>query len=289
MNEWFFHILDTANSIVMAVLVIFIIRTLVFRKEGALRIRYLAVGLLTLALLQALDLFENGSPYRTSVYETIAICLDGCALLLSALIIWLFYRNRHLFPVSVTLTGSGTLIAIILLYIFCALFRFAEWTYPIYMIVSTIGWTLFCLAIEHIPSTASVPQQSSVSEDQYTQFRNQLDEVMHQDNLFCNEELTREDVCRAMHTNRTTFSQRLKLAYDKTFSEYLRDMRLQEAARLLRETDLPIDQVAFSVGLKSASGFHHNFLLSYGMTPAQYREQQSSKSSAPRPHAGPLK
>lgn len=81
-----------------------------------------------------------------------------------------------------------------------------------------------------------------------------------------------------MRTNRTTFSNKLKQAYDKTFSEYLRDLRLQEAARLLRETDMPIDQVAFSVGLKSASGFHRNFLLSYGTTPAQYREKHSAKA-----------
>lgn len=35
---------------------------------------------------------------------------------------------------------------------------------------------------------------------------------------------------------------------------------------------MPIDQIAFEVGLRSVSGFHRNFLLSYGMTPKQYRE-----------------
>lgn len=278
MNVWYMHILDTAHSIVTAILVIYIIRLLVFRNEGSLRIRYLAVGLLVLAVLQALDLFESGSPYRSSAYETVAICLDGCALLFSALILWLFYRNRHIYPSSVSLMGSGTLVAILLVYIFCAAFRFAAWTYPVYLIASTVGWILFCLAIEHIPNTSSVPLPVSVAEDPYNAFRNELEEIIYRDQLFCNEDLTREDVCRAMRTNRTTFAQKLKQAYDKSFSEYLRDIRLHEAARLLRETDLPVDQVAFSVGLKSASGFHHNFLLSYGMTPAQYREQHSAKA-----------
>lgn len=272
MNEWYFHILDTAHGIVMAVLVFFIFRLLVFRKEGALRVRWLAVGLLVLAVLQTLDLFEEGSFLQTPVYEVMSLVMDGCAMVLSVLILWLFYRNRHIYPASVTLTASGTLVAIILVYIFCAIFRFAEWTYPIYLIVSTVGWTLFCLAIERIPKTPEVPQQPTVPVDQYSEFRKQLDEVMHHDDWFCNEELTRDEVCRAMCTNRTTFSQKLKQAYDKTFSEYQRDLRLQEAAHLLRETDLPVDQVAFSVGLKSASGFYRNFLLSYGMTPAQYRQ-----------------
>lgn len=272
MTDFYFHILDIAHGVVMAVLVYFIFRLLVFRKEGALRVRFLAVGLLTLAVLQTLDLFEEGSPFRTPVYETITMFLDGLAMLLSVLILRLLYRNRHIYPMSVVLMASGTLISIIFVFIFCAIFRFAEWTYPIYLIVSTVGWVIFCLAIEHIPNIAKLPDQPAVPVDQYSDFCKQLDEVMHRDDLFCNEELTREEVCRAMCTNRTTFSNKLKQAYDKTFSEYLRDLRLQEAARLLRETDMPIDQVAFSVGLKSASGFYRNFLLSYGMTPSQYRQ-----------------
>lgn len=98
-------------------------------------------------------------------------------------------------------------------------------------------------------------------DDPFVDFRFRLEEVMHNDRFFCNEELKREDVCRKMLTNRTTFTQNLHKAYDKSFSEYLRDLRLEEAARLLRETDMPIDQVAFDVGLKSASGFYRNFLL----------------------------
>lgn len=262
-----------------AILVFYIIRLLIVRKEGTLRVRYLAAGLLVLAVLQTLDLFEGGSPFRTQGYETIGIFLDGFAILLSSLVLRLFYRNRHIYPVSVSLIGSGTLIAIIMVYIICVVFHFAEWTYPIYQIVTSFVWILFCMAIERIPGTPDVPKEAVVVEDQYSDFRLQLDEVMRHDKLYCNEELTREEVCRAMRTNRTTFSIKLKQAYDKTFSEYLRDLRLQEAARLLRETNMPVDQVAFSVGLKSASGFHRNFLLTYGVTPKAYREQQTAKEN----------
>lgn len=279
MDDWYFHILDIAHGAVMAILMFFIFRLLVYRKEGALRVRYLAIGLLVLAVLQTLDIFEEGSSLTTQVYEMVTLVMDGCMVLLSVLILCLFYRNRHIYPASVVFTGSATLVTIILVYLFCALLRFAEWTYPIYLIVSTVGWTLFSLAVEHITQTpAPTPLRTSVPDDTLGGFRQQLEEVMLRDNWFCNEELTRDDVCRALRTNRTTFAQKLKQAYDKTFSEYLRDMRLTEAARLLRETDMPIDQVAFSVGLKSASGFHRNFLLTYGMTPKEYRETISQRT-----------
>ena len=44
MTDWYFHLLDIAHGVVMAVLVFFIFRLLVFRKEGALRVRYMAIG-----------------------------------------------------------------------------------------------------------------------------------------------------------------------------------------------------------------------------------------------------
>ena len=59
MNEWYFHILDIAHGIVMAVLMYFVFRLLVFRREGAVRVRYLAAGLLVLALLQTLNYFDE--------------------------------------------------------------------------------------------------------------------------------------------------------------------------------------------------------------------------------------
>lgn len=278
MEDWYFHIIDIAHGVVMAIMVYFIFRLLVFRKEGPLRVRYLAAGLLVLALLQTLESFDEGSP-NEHIYEVVTLFMDGCAMFLSILILWLFYRSRHVYPRRVIRYGSAILISIIVCYFFCALFRFAEWTYPVYLIVSTVGWTLFCLVIERIEDKEGIIQSLPLNKasQQMEEFCKQLDEVMHKDNLFCNEELTREEVCRAMYTNRTTFSQKLKQAYDKTFSEYLRDMRLEEAARLLRETDMPIDQIAFSVGLKSPAGFYRNFLLSFGMTPAQYRLRSTQK------------
>ena len=275
MSPLYYHIVDMAHGIVMAVLLFFIFRLFVFRREGYLRLRYLAATMLLLAIGQAVlySLGEFTGDRRT--YEYLSIGTDAVGALVGIGFLWLFYRNRHIYPASVLMTGSGTLIAIMLCYLLCAMLGFVEWTYCIYLLVSTTGWAVFCLTIERLPQTQGVAdrQYRTTSHDQWSEFRQKLDEVMRQDNLFCNEELTREDVCRAMRTNRTTFSQHLKEAYDKTFSEYLRDMRLEEAARLLRETDIPVDQIAFSVGLKSASGFHRNFLLSYGQTPAQYRRQ----------------
>lgn len=279
MNDWYFQILDIAHGIVMTVLMYFIFRLLVFRREGAVRVRYLAAGMLVLSLLQTLNYFNEEDEIQNRISEIISIVADGGSMLLAVLMLWLFWRNRHIYPKRIVRIGSGVLLAIMACFVFCAAFRFDEWTYGIYLLVSTIGWGVLCLIIEQMPEPLTIIEKRGIPlDDPLADFRFKLETVMRRDNLFCNENLTRDQVCRAMLTNRTTFSAKLKEAYGKTFSEYLRDMRLEEAARLLRETDMPIDQVAFQVGLQSASGFYRNFLLSYGMTPNQYRQKYHSEA-----------
>lgn len=280
MNDAYFQILDIAHGIVMAVLMYFVFRLLVFRREGAVRVRYLAAGMLVLSVLQvALNYLTEETEVQMRLSEAISIFIDACSLLLSVLILWLFYRNRHIYPKRIVQVGSGILIGIMLCFVFCAAFGFAEWTYGIYLLLSTIGWISLCLTIERLQDIPDGLEKRGIPlDDPFVDFRFRLEEVMRKDRFFCNEELKREDVCRKMLTNRTTFTQNLQKAYGKSFSEYLRDMRLEEAAKQLRETDTPVDQIAFDVGLKSASGFYRNFLLSYGMTPNQYRQKYHSEA-----------
>ena len=279
MNDWYFQLLDIAHGVVMTVLMYFVFRLLVFRREGAVRVRYLAAGMLVMALLQTLNYFDEESDIQSRISEILSIVVDSASIVLSVLMLWLFWRNRHIYPKRIIRVGSGILIGIMLCFLFCAAFGFAEWTYGIYLLLSTIGWISLCLTIERLQDIPAGSEQRAIpKDDPFVDFRFRLEEVMRKDRFFCNEELKREDVCRKMLTNRTTFTQNLQKAYGKSFSEYLRDLRLEEAARLLRETDMPIDQVAFDVGLKSASGFYRNFLLSYGLTPNQYRQKYHSEA-----------
>ena len=56
------------------------------------------------------------------------------------------------------------------------------------------------------------------------------------------------------------------------FSNFLALTRIQEAARLLRETDLSIQEVAEQCGYPAISTFYRNFKKHYLMTPADYKE-----------------
>ena len=59
-----------------------------------------------------------------------------------------------------------------------------------------------------------------------------------------------------------------------TFAELLRDMRLREARRLLRESSCSMKEIAFRVGFRHASQFTRAFVGECGVSPTEYRVRE---------------
>ena len=77
-------------------------------------------------------------------------------------------------------------------------------------------------------------------------------------------------LCTDMLISRMQLHRKMKSMFNTTASEYLRNMRLNEAARLLKETDLNISEIAYMVGFNNASHFSATFKQSYGLTPKEF-------------------
>jgi AraC family transcriptional regulator len=73
--------------------------------------------------------------------------------------------------------------------------------------------------------------------------------------------------------------------YGATVGEYLRALRVDDAARLLAATELPIAEVAMESGFDSQSHLTRHFRARLGVTPAAYRDGLSPL--APRTGRGP--
>ena len=58
-----------------------------------------------------------------------------------------------------------------------------------------------------------------------------------------------------------------------SFSEYLRNIRIEEAKKLLRNTDLKVFEIAMKVGFNDAGYFSKRFEDTVGMTPNEYRRK----------------
>ena len=70
-----------------------------------------------------------------------------------------------------------------------------------------------------------------------------------------------------------------KKELNQNFVDYVWDVRLKKAKQLLVETDMNIDEIAFSVGYTTSLGFRKKFKETMGTTPAQYRKNQRESSN----------
>jgi LacI family transcriptional regulator len=86
-------------------------------------------------------------------------------------------------------------------------------------------------------------------------------------------DFTVNDVAAATGLSRRNLEVKFRKAVGKTIHEEIQRIRLDHAKRMLRETDLPIAQIAESSGYNSPSYLTQVFGKEIGVTPAKYRSQ----------------
>lgn len=67
----------------------------------------------------------------------------------------------------------------------------------------------------------------------------------------------------------------VKKEVNQNFTDYLWKLRLDRAKELLQDTNQSIDEISVAVGYLNTSSFRRKFKQDMGMTPSQYREQES--------------
>ncbi len=97
-----------------------------------------------------------------------------------------------------------------------------------------------------------------------------------------NASLTVQDLAQAAGMSRSAFSQHFADAFEQPPMEMLQEIRLRHAAKLLRETDMPVKQLAARLGYASRSHFSRSFSRQYGVAPADYRDAELQASGRRR-------
>lgn len=78
------------------------------------------------------------------------------------------------------------------------------------------------------------------------------------------------------HFNRDYFNRLIQESCGLTFRELRKQLRLEEAQRLLLETDLNIEQISLAVGYENQGYFYKQFYEKFEKTPRQYRLSKKS-------------
>lgn len=86
--------------------------------------------------------------------------------------------------------------------------------------------------------------------------------------------LTIMELSDRLHTNRTYLSEYIKTTYDMTFRDWITDLRIDYAKRLLVENPrLTIADISEKSGFKSPNHFNRLFKENAGCTPMQWRKR----------------
>ena len=73
--------------------------------------------------------------------------------------------------------------------------------------------------------------------------------------------------------NPTTLKEVFKSVYGTSIAAHIKEHRMEEAARLLRDDSLSLSDVAAKVGYTNQSKFTAAFKEQFGMLPREYRKQ----------------
>ncbi len=87
-----------------------------------------------------------------------------------------------------------------------------------------------------------------------------------------NRPISLQEASDKANLSKEAFCRFFKLRTRKTFTQYLQQLRINEAQKLLLETDLSISTIAFRVGFENLSYFNRAFKSILGTTPREFRK-----------------
>lgn len=100
-----------------------------------------------------------------------------------------------------------------------------------------------------------------------------LDEVLGFLRRNKTEAVTLEEAATVAKMSPKSFCRFFKANTGKTLVEYLHELRIGEACRLLLETDKTVSEIAFECGFNNLSNFNRRFRELKHLTPREYRRQ----------------
>ena len=85
--------------------------------------------------------------------------------------------------------------------------------------------------------------------------------------------ITLDQVSSMLNMSKVSFNRFIKKSTERTFVEYLNDVRVENASRMLAEEDYGISEIAYKCGFYNIANFNRIFKKTKGCTPSQYRRE----------------
>jgi AraC-like DNA-binding protein len=124
-------------------------------------------------------------------------------------------------------------------------------------------------------SAVSKYKNSGLTPDASRSLLNKMNLLMEREKLYLEPDLSLEKLAKQLDTGKHHVSQVINEHLNVNFFEYINQLRISEACRLLAEktkSDLHVIEVAYAVGYNNKVSFNSAFKKATGMTPTHYRK-----------------
>ena len=114
---------------------------------------------------------------------------------------------------------------------------------------------------------------SKLTPEEAANIQRLLKKKMVEEKIYLDPQLNLTKLAGVIGVKPSYLSQVIHQYYHQHFYEFLNRYRVAEAQRLLRDTDLKIEAVAYDAGFNSLSTFNAVFKKLTGTTPSAYRKR----------------
>jgi AraC-like DNA-binding protein len=115
-----------------------------------------------------------------------------------------------------------------------------------------------------------------INTNEANKLSNELSSLMQTKVLFKNPDVKLKDLADELNVSKHHLSQLLNDNLGKSFAQYINELRVEEAKRLLVENNqFTLEAIGFEAGFSSKSTIYATFKKGVGQTPAEYKKQFS--------------
>ncbi|CAA0119302.1 HTH-type transcriptional regulator CdhR [Halioglobus japonicus] len=137
----------------------------------------------------------------------------------------------------------------------------------------TSKWPIYDLE-EHVIGSFGISRHLNKTEGRAIPFRELRTPIAYINEHFASN-ISVESLAGACGISVSALERRFKKHLNRTPHQYIIDVRLDNARRMLRETDKPIGTIALETGFADHSHFTRAFSCKFGLAPSRDRREQS--------------
>lgn len=105
-----------------------------------------------------------------------------------------------------------------------------------------------------------------------------LNNIFNYTHMHYKNDITLEEVANIANLSITSFCRYFKMMTRKTYYDFLVEIRISHACRLLVENKLPTEVICFDCGFNNVSNFYRHFKKVMGLTPLEYKKRYLSRN-----------